>query len=1014
MHSAFANIPFNEPSSAEANLAILGTRLSPKLWAALPTLLAQVPSPDDALNFLERYSREAPASVTRHLEGHPAALHYLLSLFSYSRFLSESLVQQPELILWLDRRNPTEGLERRKSRDDLLEDCYRFSTMAYDLAPALFLARFKRREYLRITLRDVLNLATLADTVLELSDLADVLIERALRLCAQRLENAYGLPQWRDATGHLQPARLTVLSLGKLGGQELNYSSDIDLIFLYDHDGETAGGAAGTVSNLEYFVRLTQAILKLLTDATPEGAAFRIDLRLRPEGQQGDIATNVSAALDYYRKRAREWELQMLIKARVSAGEAATGEKFLREVHPLIYRPEFHFAAVEAVVNAREEISKSLRRGNSLTEDYAAEWNVKLSPGGIRDIEFLTQCLQRIHGGRDPWLTGRRSGSTLVALQHLHDKGYLTQRDFFRLSSAYQFLRKVEHRLQLRDGLQEHTLPRKPGQLDRIARRCGIDAASGKSPGEELLRQTRAHFEEVRTIYERVLPSDKPNAVDWPANSDHALGTLFGSGDTLMAHLRADYPALAERLLHYRRKGNALGRRGVEKFLDAALFAPALLRKLDEHFDWIDLAAQLFSLSDFAADILIRDPHAICHITENEHTAAPRLPFQSTIASLRIKHREAVLRAVARSLLGESKPFDTFAALTDAAEEALRDALVLAMRDESSARENAETGNTFRGQASFSASPFVVIALGRLGSHEFDIGSDADIVFFTDASANKDDINEWRRVAERFLHIAGSYTSDGLLLPLDTRLRPRGGEGEIVQSVSYLLDYFSRDAEGWEAATYLKARPVTGNMALGEKILAELREILRRRFSSAHGGDSRELARQLIHTRAKLEQERHEGASGFKSCSGGFFDIDYIVAYLKLSRGLVGGTESLRSAPMKGIGALPASGQAGPELQGGPANSLAQIAFLESRGALDREQASALRDAAIFYRSLDHAIRLVLGRPSAELPEPAQIPRVSALLEKWGVPNRGRLHEAVTETKRKVREIYEGVVRQTK
>src|SRR6185437_6863463 len=485
----------------------------------------------------------------------------------------------------------------------------------------------------------------------------------------------------------------------------------------------------------------------------------------------------------------------------------------------------------------------------------------------IRDIEFLTQCLQRIHGGRDPWLTGRRSGSTLVALQHLHDKGYLTQRDFFRLSSAYQFLRKVEHRLQLRDGLQEHTLPRKPGQLDRIARRCGIDAASGKSPGEELLRQTRAHFEEVRTIYERVLPSDKPDAVDWQANSDHALGTFFGSSDTLMAHLRADYPALAERLIHYRRKGNAAARRGVEKFLDAALFAPALLRKLDEHCDWVDLAAQLFSLSDFAAEMLIRDPHAICHITEGENASAPRLPFQSTIASLRIKHREAVLRAIARSLLGELKPFDTFAALTDAAEEALRGALVLAMRDESSARETATTGNISRGDISFESAPFTVIALGRLGTHEFDIGSDADIVFFADASANKDDINEWRRVAERFLHIAGSYTSDGLLLPLDTRLRPRGGEGEIVQSASYLLDYFSRDAEGWEAATYLKARPVAGNVALGEKILGELRETLRRRFSGAHDGDSRELAQQLIHTRAKLEQERHDGANGFKSCA---------------------------------------------------------------------------------------------------------------------------------------------------
>ena len=255
MDAAFAQIQFNEPGAAEANLGILRARLPAKLWERLPTLLAQLPGPDDALNFLERYLREAPAGVARHLEAHPASLHYLLSLFSYSRFLSESLVQQPELILWLDRRGPNEGLERMKSRDDVLEDCYRFSTMAYELPPAVFLARFKRREYLRITLRDVLNLATLSDTCLELSNLADVLIERALRLCAQRLENLYGVPQWRDASGgsqgNLQPARMTVLALGKLGGQELNYSSDIDLIFLYDHDGETAGGEAGAIPNLE-------------------------------------------------------------------------------------------------------------------------------------------------------------------------------------------------------------------------------------------------------------------------------------------------------------------------------------------------------------------------------------------------------------------------------------------------------------------------------------------------------------------------------------------------------------------------------------------------------------------------------------------------------------------------------------------------------------------------------------------------------------------------------------------
>ncbi len=381
--------------------------------------------------------------------------------------------------------------------------------------------------------------------------------------------------------------------------------------------------------------------------------------------------------------------------------------------------------------------------------------------------------------------------------------------------------------------------------------------------------------------------------------------------------------------------------------------------------------------------MLIRDPHAIRSVAEGERAKAPRLPFQSTFSSLRVNYREDALRAAARSLLGKTTPFKTFAALTDAAENALRGAFALAAQQEAASRD-IRRESISRGDASFDDAPFAVIALGRLGTHEFDIGSDADIVFFIDAGAKENEIHEWRRIAERFLHIAGSYTSDGLLLPLDTRLRPRGGEGEIVQSASYLLDYFSRDAESWEAATYLKARAVAGNIALGAKIIGELREILRRRFSSTHGGDSRELAKQLIHTRAKLEQERHEGPGGFKSCAGGFFDIDYIVAYLKLSRGLVAEA---------------------------PANIVAQIAFLESRGALDGEQASVLRDAANFYRSLDHAIRLVLGRPSPELPEPAQMPRVSALLERWKVPIRGSLKESVETTRELVRGIYEVTVR---
>jgi glutamate-ammonia-ligase adenylyltransferase len=971
MKPEFAAIPFNEPQSAEANLALLESRLAPSLWRILPTLLAQVPSPDDGLNFLERYLREASASVTRHLESHPSAMLYLLALFSHSRFLSESLVQQPELILWLDRRGPGEGIERMKTRDDLTEEYYRFATLAFDSPPSVVLARFKRREYLRITLRDVMGIATLAHTTLELSDLADVLIERALRLCAERLENRFGTPQWRDASGQLLRARLTVLALGKLGGQELNYSSDVDLMFLYDHDGETAGGASGQISNAEYFVRLAQRILKMLTETTPEGAVFRIDLRLRPEGGQGDLAINLAHALEYYRTRAREWELQMLIKARVSAGETATGENFLREVHPLIFRPKFHFGAVEAMLDAREGISESLRRDRGTTSTFDTEWNVKLSPGGIRDIEFLAQCLQRLHGGRDPWLTGRGSGSTLVALQRLHDKGYLSQHDFNQLGAAYEFLRKVEHRLQLRDGLQEHTLPSKPGQLNRLARRCGIEATTRASAGDVLKARVRENFANVRAIHGRVIPFSSPAAAaEQPLRLARTEGAPLLAADPLLLRLRQDFPAVATVLEWCRKSENAFARRGVETFLESASSDETLLTDLEQHSEWLKRAAQLFGRSDLAAEMLAREPRAIVQIMQPD-TGIPReLPFPATMASLRNHHRTELLSIISRSALGGTTPFQTFADLTRLAEEDLRGSLEYAVREEIP-------------NASAEASPFAVIALGRLGSREFDLSSDADLVFLLDPSASEEEKAKWRHIAERFLHIAGSYTQEGLLLPIDTRLRPRGGEGEIVQSASYLLDYFQKEAEGWEVVTYLKARPVAGNGELGENTLAALRDVMQHRFSSAHGGHIDELQEQLLHMRARLEQERPEGPTGFKTSPGAYFDIDYIVSFATLQRGLA-------AQPVTDI--------------------LSQMGRLESAGALDSASALTLCDAARFYRSLDHAIRLVLGRAMSQLPEPAQIPRVAALLKKWNVLPSGRLQESLASARAKVRQIYSSLL----
>src|SRR3990167_7920736 len=283
-----------------------------------------------------RFPQPARARARAAPPRQPALLHYLLALFSYSCFLSETLIQQPDLILWLGR---DKHLARLKSKEDLTEEFARLETGALDADPALTLVRFKRREYLRITLKDILGMAELGETTLELSLLADVLLEKALERAQRELQARYGAPQTHDARGRPVAARFAVVSLGKLGGQD-------------------------------------------------------------------DLAISLPTALDYYRRQAREWELQMLLKARHSAGDAGLVRDFLRGVEPFLYRGEMHFAAVESVLNAREQFARKREAGG------ADRLNVKLAPGGIRDIEFLVQCLQRLYGRDDPWV---RAPGTLVA-----------------------------------------------------------------------------------------------------------------------------------------------------------------------------------------------------------------------------------------------------------------------------------------------------------------------------------------------------------------------------------------------------------------------------------------------------------------------------------------------------------------------------------------------------------------------------------------------------------------------
>src|SRR5881392_507551 len=295
MRAQFSAVRFQNPAQAEANLARLERQLGPALLATLGSLLAQSPDPDGALSLLERYGQAAGKETLGELERYPSALTYLAAIFGYSAHLAEAFLADPGLAIQFARdRNFT----KLKSKEDLMQDYARFSITSPDPWLSAQLARFKRRNYLRIVLKDVLRLSTLGETTLELSALADVILTNVLMFCDRELEKRYGQPQYRDPQGRIARSGFSIVSLGKLGGNELNYSSDIDLLFLYAGDGQTAGGSESSsmIPNKEYLVRLAEAINRTITQTTPHGEVYRVDLRERPEGEKGDLAISVKSA----------------------------------------------------------------------------------------------------------------------------------------------------------------------------------------------------------------------------------------------------------------------------------------------------------------------------------------------------------------------------------------------------------------------------------------------------------------------------------------------------------------------------------------------------------------------------------------------------------------------------------------------------------------------------------------------------------------------------------------------
>ena len=894
-------------------MADLAAHLPPAVADRIDLLLAASPAPEQGLQYFARLRERQPDFFPR-LTQNTLRLRYLVAIFTYSHFLSEEILEHPEWVedLQLELNRVVEAEQFRARLDADLEP---------GVPNPLDLAKFRRRQLLRIVLRDVLGFGTLPEITAELSSLADAIVESAYDRIHQDLVLRFGRPKSGAADAHF-----AVIALGKLGGQELNYSSDIDLMFLYSANGETDGPE--TITNKEFFKRAANQLTALLSTYTAEGLCYRVDLRLRPEGSLGEVCISLDGARQYYTTRARDWELQMLIKARVAAGHRATGRELLDFVEPRSYSTTLDFSAIEALSETRARLNEKLAaKKRARLAPERATIDVKLERGGIRDIEFLVQCLQRLHGGAEPWV---RHGGTLLALARLQDKRFLSDAEYGQLASAYQFLRHLEHRLQFADDRQTHTLPQDAAELELLARRMPGTASMGPAfmgSAEWLLEETHRHFERVIGIYERVVHSRG-------ASASAAPSVPLASNVVRALDQRA--PALSAALA---RGGLRRGYRAFEHFLERLSAEPERLERLDSDPALAASVLDLFEHSPYFAEELVRTPELVEEIGRPAGNDSP----PGEIGELRRWFRRQMLRIQSESVCRSHPIFDTLTETSELADAVIAQAYQIAIQD-------VIASHPPRDPAYRPSNQMSIIALGRLGMREFDLASDADLVFVL-PDADSAEMRFWTRVAGRLIDLVTAYTGGGVLFAVDTRLRPNGSGGSLVQTESAVKDYFASAAAAWEGITYMKSRAVAGDAARAELFLHQLQEVDWRRYGQS--GRSRTDLRQM-----RLRLEKEQGASHpLKAGRGGYYDIDFVLMYLRLkSAGIF----------FKVL------------------NTPARIEVLESMGHLDRAEAQFLIEAATFYRALDHGLRVFSGHAEGKLPSAeAHVETLAALLLRW-------------------------------
>lgn len=904
-------------------------------------MLRDLPDSQGARLALERIEKDSPRHYQQLIK-QPALLADVVALAAWSPLLSTTLEQNPEYLSWLsrERTNP-----RLRTRDELKESLARFALTNSSLNPQVLLARFRRRELLRTYLHDIRRSHTLVDTMEELSNLADAILDYALSLAVQDLDNRYGSPRRVDERGRIADAEFCVIALGKLGSMELNYASDIDLLFLYSDDGTTSGhGQRGEVSNREYFVKLSETIARLVGQSGGEGAAYRVDLRLRPHGRDGALACSLQEATRYYERSAQDWERQALIRARAAVGSTNLFSRFKEAVTPYVFRPDV--SVTDALANVRLAKQKIDRQ----TEKKSG-YNVKLGRGGIREIEFIAQALQLAHGGRDDWL---RVAHTLVSLGRLADRAFISEHERTELSDAYYFLRALEHRLQMEHGLQTHTVPDSQESRMLVARRLGFPATA------EFDFALKTHTSNVRRIYDRLfseIDNDIPATVDdaQPASLDNA----FDQDSTLATAAARVFTAHAATRIT-KRMVQSLANQSLNphRALVQASRIAASLEKTDRQLQISETnltsLLQLAGTSDGFAEMLAANPALIASlgtppsaVLRRDHRAILRSAidaeesFSRELAALRLKWYELMAEIGALDSSNQLSMLEANRLQTDLAVASLNVAYLVARR---------EMARRF---GSFRAGPRIAFyGLGRLASSGVDYGSDLDILITYDSlvpspikSLTQDEA--YARLAELMIAALSSITREGYLYRIDLRLRPHGKNGPLVTSSDGFLDYLKEESAPWEWLAYVKLRAVGGDQELGRMIETHARH---RIHANALRFDPRELKTETRRVRDRLEREKgrrgRQAGTDIKYGPGGMLDVYFTARYLQLRDEVTD--------------------------EGEDRSTLFTLERLRAEGSLPDDDFETLTTGYSLLRNIDHNLRLIVGR-STRLPDPDHV-----------------------------------------